>query len=140
MTKVAHLTSVHQVSEPRILFKQCKSLAAAGYEVVFIVPADEDQIIEGVQIRAVPRPGSRLQRFTRTILQVYRKALRQGGWLAGLAIFPPNPHYYEKELTKFFEYMGAGLPIVCSDFPAWRTLMAETGAGICVDPQDPESI
>jgi glycosyltransferase involved in cell wall biosynthesis len=70
------------------------------------------------------------------ILEYYRR----GSWLAGLALFPPSPHYLRKELTKFFEYMGAGIPIVCSDFPAWRTLIDSTGAGLCVDPQDPAAI
>lgn len=63
-----------------------------------------------------------------------------GSWTAGLALFPPNNHYVNKELTKFFEYMGAGIPVVCSDFPAWRSLFRKTGAGLCVDPFDEEKI
>lgn len=58
-------------------------------------------------------------------------------WLAGLALFPDSPHYREKELTKFFEYMAAGLPIVCSDFPAWRAIVEQHGVGLCVDPEQP---
>jgi glycosyltransferase involved in cell wall biosynthesis len=57
-------------------------------------------------------------------------------WTAALALFPDSPHVREKELTKFFEYMAAGLPIVCSDFPAWRDLVERTGAGVCVPPGD----
>jgi glycosyltransferase involved in cell wall biosynthesis len=64
----------------------------------------------------------------------------QGGWTAGLALFMPNPHDMEKELTKLFEYMGVGIPIICSDFPVWRALIEETGTGLCVDPLDPKSI
>ncbi len=64
----------------------------------------------------------------------------RGGWTAGLALFPPNDHYVKKELTKFFEYMGAGIPVVCSDFPAWKNLFEQTGAGICVDPLDENKI
>ena len=61
-------------------------------------------------------------------------------WTACVAMFPYTEHYYEKELTKFYEYMAAGLPIVLSDFPIWRKLVEETGAGICVDPDDWESM
>ncbi len=60
-----------------------------------------------------------------------------GEWTAGLAIFPDTPHYREKELTKFFEYMAAGLPIICSDFPTWRAIVADYEIGVCVDPEDP---
>jgi glycosyltransferase involved in cell wall biosynthesis len=70
--------------------------------------------------------------FFEEIIDYYRK----GCWTAGLAIFPPTPHYFNKELTKFFEYMGAGIPIICSDFPVWRSLMEKTGAGICVNPDN----
>ncbi len=57
---------------------------------------------------------------------------RKGGLLAGLALFPETEHYREKELTKFFEYMAVGLPVVASDFPVWRRLIADNGVGLCV--------
>ncbi|PDW03603.1 glycosyltransferase [Candidatus Viridilinea mediisalina] len=66
------------------------------------------------------------------IIDAYKKQT----WLAGIAIFPPTPHYIEKELTKFFEYMTVGLPIICSNFPVWKELMIESRAGLCVNPND----
>lgn len=66
-----------------------------------------------------------------TIVEAYGEA-----WTCGLALFPDTPHYREKELTKFFEYMAAGLPIVASGFPVWRRLIEGEGVGICVDPED----
>jgi glycosyltransferase involved in cell wall biosynthesis len=57
-----------------------------------------------------------------------------GGWLAGLAIFPFTQHYCQKELTKFFEYMNAGIPIIASNFTAWKDLIEGNNCGICVDP------
>lgn len=65
---------------------------------------------------------------------------REGEWLAGLAIFPPNEHLDRKELTKFFEYMTYGLPIIASDFPVWRQLVEANGCGICVDPNNEQEI
>lgn len=62
----------------------------------------------------------------------------RGDWLAGLALFPPSDHYREKELTKFFEYMAVGLPIVASNFPVWRQLIEGHGVGLCVNPEVPE--
>src|SRR5690625_6021755 len=57
-------------------------------------------------------------------------------WLAGIALFPPTEHYMKKELTKFFEYMNAGLPIICSHFPQWKTFIDKYNCGIAVDPYD----
>jgi len=68
----------------------------------------------------------------RRIVAAYREP-----WTAALALFPDSPHVREKELTKFFEYMAAGLPIVCSNFPVWRELVEGTSAGVCVEPGDP---
>lgn len=63
-----------------------------------------------------------------------------GHWIAGIALIPDSPHYREKQLTKFFEYMAAGLPIIASDVPAWRSLIAAQGLGLCVDPEDPRAV
>lgn len=65
---------------------------------------------------------------------------RAGGWTAGLALFPPTDHYMQKELTKFFEYMNAGLPIVCSDFPSWKAFVEKHRCGIAVNPYDDKAI
>jgi glycosyltransferase involved in cell wall biosynthesis len=61
-------------------------------------------------------------------------------WTAALAVFPRSEHYYEKELTKFFEYMAAGLPILSSDFPTWRALIEPDECGLVVDPADSDAI
>jgi glycosyltransferase involved in cell wall biosynthesis len=60
-------------------------------------------------------------------------------WTAGLALFADTEHSREKELTKLFEYMAAGLPVICSNFPVWRELVEGNGAGICIDPTDTEA-
>lgn len=61
-------------------------------------------------------------------------------WLAGIALFPPTEHYMKKELTKFFEYMNVGLPIICSDFPSWKDFVEQHQCGIAVNPYNKEEI
>lgn len=65
-----------------------------------------------------------------------KKFYREKDWLAGLAIFPNNPHFEKKQLTKFFEYMQYGIPIIYSDFPSWREFLEPLEVGIAVNPDD----
>ena len=57
-------------------------------------------------------------------------------WTAGLALFPPGRHTRRKELTKIFEYMAYGIPVLCADFPNLRRIVEGAECGICVDPED----
>jgi len=38
--------------------------------------------------------------------------------------------------TKLFEYMQAGLPVICSDFVLWKDIIEEWDCGICIPPRD----
>jgi len=75
--KVVHLTSVHSALDVRIFYKECRTLAAAGFDVVLIAATERDRVEDGVQIRAVPKPNSRSARMTRTTRQILRVAWRE---------------------------------------------------------------
>jgi glycosyltransferase involved in cell wall biosynthesis len=80
---------VHSAFDVRIFHKECRSLAAAGYDVVLVAPHDRAEIVEGVRIEPVSRNGSRLLRMTRTVWEVYRKAVRSRASLV---------HFHDPEL------------------------------------------
>jgi glycosyltransferase involved in cell wall biosynthesis len=73
---VVHFTSDHTLSDTRIFHKQCKSLVRAGYAVSLIVPHHHNEIVDGVRVKAIPRPSSRMARVTRTVWQIYREVAR----------------------------------------------------------------
>ncbi len=77
MCKIVHLTSVHHLFDTRIFHKECKTLAKLGYEVVLVVQHEQDEKIDGIQIQALPKPKNRIERMTRTIWQVYRRAIQE---------------------------------------------------------------
>lgn len=63
-----------------------------------------------------------------------------GEAVAGLCILKPTPNYYYSKPIKMYEYMAAGLPFICSDFPSWKDVVRESGAGICVNPENIQEI
>ncbi len=56
----------------------------------------------------------------------------------GVCTFLPTEAHLDALPTKLFEYMAAGLAVVASDFPLWRTFLH--GCALFVDPLDPVAI
>jgi glycosyltransferase involved in cell wall biosynthesis len=76
MVKVCHLTSVHSATDERIFYKECVSLANAGYEVFIVAPNTKNYTNLGVNIIGVePKRDGRLYRMFFLTKEVFRKGL-----------------------------------------------------------------
>lgn len=64
--------------------------------------------------------------------------------IAGLAILDYSENTCGKlgtlGNTKLFEYMQAGLPVICSDFTLWKEIVEKWNCGICIPPRDPVAL
>ena len=63
-----------------------------------------------------------------------------GESMAGLLLLHPMPSYIASLPIKLFEYMAAGIPVICSDFKLWRDIVEGSGCGVCVNPFDIEKV
>lgn len=60
--------------------------------------------------------------------------------MAGLVTLHPIINYLDALPVKMFEYMGAGVPVIASNFPLWKQIIEGNQCGLCVDPLDPKAI
>lgn len=58
----------------------------------------------------------------------------------GLVLLQDTQAHRDALPTKMFEYFAAGVPVVASDFPLWRTIVADHECGILVDPSSPSQV
>jgi len=61
----------------------------------------------------------------------------------GLAVYQPIPSFQYcpgENSVKIIEYMAAGIPTICSNFPGLKTFVEEAGYGLTVQPDNPEEI
>jgi glycosyltransferase involved in cell wall biosynthesis len=75
--KIRHVTTVHSIRDPRIFHKQCRSLAALGYDVGLIACHARSEVVDGVRIVPLDRPRGRLDRMVRVGWNAYRAAIAE---------------------------------------------------------------
>lgn len=76
--KVCFVTNVYPSPlEPRMFYREAKSLVSAGYQVTFICQHSKEEILEGVKIIPLPKPMNRFDRMFRLGLKVLKLTVMQ---------------------------------------------------------------
>ncbi len=98
---VVHLSSVHHISDTRVFYKECSSLAAAGYDVTLIINTDNgDEVRNGVRIRSLSKStGGRFARMMRRPIEVFRMARQEDAQIY---------HFHDPELIP----VGVALKVI----------------------------
>ena len=105
MTRVLHLSVVHKPDDPRIYERECRTLAQAGYEVMYLAPgAEPGRDDAGVVLAPLPVRG-RSTRFLGTV--EITKALR--------SLRPDVLHVHDPELLTLFPAAKALVPRLVYD-------------------------
>lgn len=55
---------------------------------------------------------------------------------AGIVTFLEAPNHINSQPNKMFEYMSAQLPVICSDFELWKSIVEVNNCGFCIKPDD----
>jgi glycosyltransferase involved in cell wall biosynthesis len=103
--RIVHFSSVHAIDDVRVFLKECRSLAAAGYDVTLVARGDTSDEVDGVKRIGVPRgKGNRLKRMVFDTLKVARLAWNQNADLY---------HFHDPELFPVaFVFRIAGKPVI----------------------------
>jgi glycosyltransferase involved in cell wall biosynthesis len=75
--KVVQMATVHPPFDVRVFDKHCRTLADAGYEVVYITAHDRTESRQGVTVKGVPKAQRRRDRLARVLPAVIRAAFRE---------------------------------------------------------------
>jgi glycosyltransferase involved in cell wall biosynthesis len=105
VTRVLHLSVVHKPDDPRILERECRTLARAGYQVMYMAPgAEAGRDDAGVLLAPLPRRG-RTTRFlsSREIVHALRR------------LRPDVLHVHDPELLTLFPVARALVPRLVYD-------------------------
>lgn len=129
------------VTKDRGALAQLSLLEASKDTAIFIIGKCSSQLSEEMYAYLTQKEISHDRLVILGVNQFVSKnwilfAAEMRDWVAGLALFPDNPHYTSKELTKFFEYIQSEIPLLVSNFPAWKHFVNRWSCGYAVDYKD----
>ncbi|MCY7294390.1 glycosyltransferase family 4 protein [Alteromonas sp. a30] len=58
----------------------------------------------------------------------------------GIVVLSATGDYEDALPVKMFEYMASGLPVICSDFPLWKSIVDEAQCGFYIAPENAKAL
>ncbi len=88
--QIVQISSVHKAFDTRIFYKISKSLVKAGYSVDLIIQHDKDEVIDGINVKSLPKAKRKLDRILSVIPRLFVKCIS----------YPRNTlfHFHDPEL------------------------------------------
>jgi glycosyltransferase involved in cell wall biosynthesis len=80
--RIVHISSVHNLRDPRFALKMCPALARAGHDVHIVIPGEDIPpavAAGGVAVHLTPKPRNRRERMFKTAPLVFRTAASLNG-------------------------------------------------------------
>ena len=116
--RVVHLSTIHRALDVRIFYKECITLAKAGYEVHFLVPHPPATQLEGVFFHAIDKVTNcpRLERIWRRLNSAYELAV---------SLEADIYHFHDPELIPvgiILRYLGAKVIYDVHEDTPWEAI------------------
>ena len=117
MTKICHVSSVHPSKDIRIFYKECKSLAIAGYDVSLVVRGESFEE-DGVRVFGIENmPKGRIKRILFGAKKAYKRALQVDAELY---------HLHDPELLPYaIKFKKQGKKVIFDSHEFYRIQIAE---------------
>ncbi|MHB1163471.1 MAG: glycosyltransferase [Minisyncoccota bacterium] len=129
-TQVCYAGTVYASSNQEATIDALEQVPGVRYRVAGYVGEEHRAALEA-------RPGGRQVEFLGRLSQAELRVLFSSS-VAGMAIFDYRWNLGHTRGTyavnKVFEYMEAGLPLICTDFTLWQDIVRRYDCGICVRP------
>jgi glycosyltransferase involved in cell wall biosynthesis len=135
-TILCYAGTIYDTSNQKYILDAISNIESVKYHMAGVI--DKDYLL-GLQKHSAWNKVKTLGILSKNeILKFYEKAV------IGIVIYDylPNLGYKRGTLgsNKLFEYMAAGLPLICTDYDLWKEIIGKYECGICVQPNNPSEI
>ena len=117
----------------------CLAIAAVP-DAVLLVVGPGGAFRDRLAAEAESLPAADRIRFLPAVAPADIPAWTAAADVAAIVIQPTTLNHRLTTPTRLFDALGAGVPIVASDLPGMAAIVQATGAGVVVDPTDPDAI